>query len=67
MNNKKQQVQVLLGLALMGGVMAAAPVHAGVSLRLLMGHLVGVGHLLAVRCSRTIRVLRITTRQPWLS
>ncbi|PMV20362.1 MULTISPECIES: outer membrane protein transport protein [unclassified Pseudomonas] len=29
MNNKKQQVQVLLGLALMGGVMAAAPVHAG--------------------------------------
>lgn len=29
MNNKKQQVQVLLGLALMGGVMVAAPVQAG--------------------------------------
>ncbi|MCS4246404.1 MULTISPECIES: outer membrane protein transport protein [unclassified Pseudomonas] len=29
MNNKKQQVQVLLGLALMGGVMIAAPVQAG--------------------------------------
>ncbi len=29
MNNKKQQVQVLLGLALIGGVIAAAPVHAG--------------------------------------
>ncbi|MFL1386270.1 outer membrane protein transport protein [Pseudomonas tritici] len=29
MNNKKQQVQVLLGLALMGGVIVAAPVQAG--------------------------------------
>lgn len=29
MNNKKQQVQVLLGLALMGGVMVATPVQAG--------------------------------------
>lgn len=29
MNNKKQQVQALLGLALMGGVIVAAPVQAG--------------------------------------
>lgn len=29
MNNKKQQVQVFLGLALLGGVMAVGPVQAG--------------------------------------
>lgn len=29
MNNKKQHVQVLLGLALMGGAMATAPAQAG--------------------------------------
>ena len=29
MNNKKQQVQALMGLALMGGLMVAAPVQAG--------------------------------------
>lgn len=29
MNNKKQQMQVLLGLALIGGVVMTAPVQAG--------------------------------------